>query len=108
MFRLCIDLATVAMLPNEDSGGPNQRTRRSLGLRLGWIFDNGILPETLRKLSTCIKDDGNDGAHAGTLSEEDANDIADFTVILLERVYTEPKRLEIAKERRIARRSSSG
>jgi hypothetical protein len=104
MFRLCIDLATKAMLPEGEADGPNQRIRRSLGLRLPWLFDSSILPEALRELSACIKDDGNDGAHEGTLSKKDAEDILDFTGVILERIYTEQKRLELAKERRDARR----
>jgi len=106
MFRLCIDLCTRAMLPTEEEQGLNSRIRRDLGLRLPWLFDNGKLPEALRELSTCVKDDGNDGAHEGTLKKEDAEDLLDFTYALLERIYTEPKRLEVAKERRLARRES--
>ena len=108
MFRLCIDLSTKAMLPAGDAPGLNGQVRRSLGLRLPWLFDNDKLPEPLRELSACIKDDGNDGAHEGTLSEEDAEDILDFATVLLERIYTEPKRLELARERRQARRADSG
>lgn len=104
MFRLCIDMATNSKLPTENENGLNNRIRRSLGLRLEWLFDNNILPAALRDLSTCIKEDGNDGAHVGNLSEEDATDILDFTYILLERLYTEPQRLETAKARRQARR----
>ena len=107
MFRLCLDLATKTMLPEEEVDGLNARTRRSLGLRLSWLFDNGILPEPLRELSVCIKDDGNDGAHEGTLSEEDAGNILDFTRVMLERIYTEPKRIELAKERRASRREAT-
>ena len=105
MFRLCIDLVTSSFLPEENSNGLNNRIRRSLGLRLPWLFDNNLLPETLRDLSSCIKEDGNDGAHAGTLEESDAEDILDFTRALLERLYTEPKKLELAAERRAARRT---
>jgi hypothetical protein len=106
MFRLCIDLATRAMLPEGEVEGLIIRTRRNLGLRLSWLFDNGVLPEALRELSSCIKDDGNDGAHEGTLSKEDARDVFDFTYVILERIYTEPKRIELAKERRAARRQA--
>lgn len=105
MFRLCLDLATQSLLP-EQAEGLNNRIKRNLGLRLPWMFDNNILPEALRDLSTCIKDDGNDGAHEGTLTKDDAADILDFTYLLLERLYTEPKRLEIAGQRRLARRSN--
>ncbi len=100
MFRLCVDLATRSMLPEGEAEGLNSRTRRDLGLRLPWLFDHGRLPEALRDLSHCIREDGNDGAHDGTLTEVDAEDLLDFTTVLLDRMYTEPKRLELAKERR--------
>lgn len=105
MFRLCIDLATRSMLPEEGVKGLNAKVRRDLGLRLPWLFDNDKLPEALRELSSCIKDDGNDGAHEGNLQKEDAEDMLDFTFELLERIYTEPERLRLAKERREKRRS---
>lgn len=93
------------MLPIEEVHGLNNKTRHDLGLRLPWLFDNGILPDGLRGLSTCIREDGNDGAHQGTLTREDAEDLLDFTIALLERLFTEPKRLEQAKERRERRRN---
>ena len=105
MFRLCVDMATRAMLPAEDLPGLNAKTRRDLGLRLPWLFDSGRLPESLKELSSCIKEDGNDGAHAGNLSEADASDLLDFSAVLLERIFTEPERLRLAKERRDARRA---
>lgn len=105
MFRLCVDLATRSMLPTEDVTGLNAKTRRDLGLRLPWLFTNKHLSESLKELSSCIKEDGNDGAHAGNLSEADASDLLDFSTALLERIYTEPERLRLAKERRDARRA---
>lgn len=106
MFRLCVDMTTKDKLPDGDAAGLNYKTRRDLGLRLPWLFDNRYLPEDLRDLSHCIKEDGNDGAHQGTLSEADALDLLDFTEALLKRVYTEPERLRLAKERRDQRRAS--
>lgn len=105
MFRLCVDLATRPILPEKETPGLNSKTRRDLGLRLPWLFDNGFLPEGLRELSLCIKEDGNDAAHAGTLKKENAEDLLDFTIALLERIYTEPKRIQLAQERRMARRA---
>jgi hypothetical protein len=75
-----------------------------LAPRLAWLLDNGILPQELRVLSTCIREDGNDAAHDGTLKKADAEDLMDFTVALFERVYTEPERLRLANERREERR----
>jgi Domain of unknown function (DUF4145) len=105
MFRLCVDLATQPMLPEEDMQGLNQKTRRDLGLRLPWLFANGKLPTDLHEFSTAIKDDGNDGAHRGTLTKEDAEDLLDFTRALLERVFTEPEKLKLAEARREQRRA---
>ena len=106
MFRLCIDLVTKTLLPEEETEGLNRTARRNLGLRLPWLFDNEHLPEGLRQLSTCVKEDGNDGAHAGNLTTKDAEDLLDFTTVLLERLYTEPERLRLAEERRRQRRNS--
>jgi Domain of unknown function (DUF4145) len=106
MFRLCVDLATGPMLPDEGTaGGPNAKVRRDLGLRLPWLFENGKLPAELHELSAVIKQDGNDGAHQGTLTEADARDLLDFTTTLLERVYTQPKKLELARGRQQQRRA---
>jgi hypothetical protein len=105
MFRLAVDLLTRPMLPEGDNG-PNAKVRRDLGLRLPWLFDNKLLPDDLRDLSHCIKEDGNDGAHQGTLTKADAEDLLDFTRELLERTVTEPMRIKLAKERRDKRRGN--
>jgi hypothetical protein len=105
MFRLCIDLVTKKILPKEgEDGFDPQLMKKPLGPRLEFIFKKGLLPESLKELSFCIKDDGNDGAHQGLLTKEDIDDIIDFTFTLLERLYTEPQKLALAKERRINRR----
>lgn len=105
MFRLCIDLATKSMLPEDEVDGLNNKVRRNLGLRLPWLFKHGRIPMALEELSSCIKEDGNDGAHEGTLESVDAEDIMDFTRMLLERLYTEPAQLARANARREARRA---
>ncbi len=109
MFRLCLDLATRPLLPEPDDADkpqPNAKQRRDLGLRLPWLFEIGLLPIALKDLAKCILEDANDAAHAGNLDKAGAEDVLDFTVVLLERLYTEPKRLELAEERRKARRKS--
>ncbi len=107
MFRLCLDHASRPSLPDPNdtnANQPNARERRDLGLRLKWLFDQGILPAALKELAKCVREDGNDGAHAGSLSKEDAEDLLEFTVAFLERLITEPKKLELAEERRQKRR----
>jgi len=104
MFRLCVDMATRSLMPAEEREGLNAKTRRDLGLRIPWLLNNGIVSEALRELSTCIREDGNDGAHAGSLDGHDAQDLLDFSIVLLERLYTEPRKLQLAKERREVRR----
>jgi hypothetical protein len=107
MFRLCLDLATRPLLPTpETSGGPqpNSRQRRDLGLRIPWLMEHGKLPADIGALAGAVREDGNDGAHAGSLGEVDAADLMDFTVLLLERLFTEPGRLAAAADRRAERR----
>src|SRR5262249_16976481 len=104
MFRPCVDLATRPKLPVEDVEGLNAKTRRDLGLRLLWLFANNELPASLRELSKAIREDGNDGAHQGTLTKDDAEELLDFTVELLKRIFTEPKQLELPEQRRKQRR----
>jgi Domain of unknown function (DUF4145) len=109
MFRLCIDLVTRPLLPDPNDASkeqPNSRQRRDLGLRLPWMFDHGILPNDLRELAICVKEDGNDGAHAGTLTKEEAEDLADFTFAFLNRLVSEPERVKRAAARRDERRQN--
>jgi len=106
MFRLGIDLATKSLLPSGEADGLNREVKGKLALRLNWLFDTKRLPEALRELARCIKDDGNDGAHDGTLTKADAEDLMDFTTVLLERIYTEPERLKLAAVRRDERRQN--
>jgi len=107
MFRLCVDLVTKPLLPEptqKEPVSPTWRQRRDLGLRLQWLFDNNILDGSLRELAKCIREDGNDGAHAGSLTEGEAEDLLDFTERLLDRVVVEPLRLIEAQARRDKRR----
>ncbi|QCR38018.1 DUF4145 domain-containing protein [Nissabacter sp. SGAir0207] len=101
MFRLCLDFATKGLLPDGDE--PSAKVRRSLGLRMEWLFDKNIVPSALRDLAECVKNDGNDGAHEGILDQASALDLEDFTRIFLERIYTEPARTKEAMNRRAAR-----
>lgn len=106
MFRLCLDLATKGLLPvNDSDGGPNRAQRTRLFDRIEYLLDEKILPAGLRDLADCVREDGNDGAHDGTLTKADAEDLIDFTEALLERVFTEPERLKLAQQRRQARRA---
>ncbi len=105
MFRLCIDLATKSLLPLEEVESLSSRMRRDLGLRLPWLFDNQRLDSSLRDLSSCIKEGGNDGVHDGNLCRDDAEDLLEFTYILLERIFSESEKIKLAKERRTSRRA---
>jgi Domain of unknown function (DUF4145) len=107
MFRLCLDLASRPRLPKGDDAAvaqPNKHERRNLAPRLAWLFEHGLLPAGLKGLASCVKDHGDDGAHAGNITKDDAADLLDFTVAFLERLITEPKKLELAEERRKERR----
>lgn len=105
MFRTAIDLTTKTLLPPEDEE-PNNRIRKSLGLRLQWLFENGQLPLELKELAEAVQQDGNDGVHDASLLKHDALDLQDFTQQLLNRIYTVPGKIREAADRRAARRAS--
>jgi len=110
MFRLCIDLASKALLPKEnkdDQEKPDSKVIKFLKPRLAWLFEAGLLPSDLEELSDCIREDGNDSAYDGTITIEEAEDLMEFTILLLERLYTEPAKLDIANARRLARREGN-
>ena len=105
MFRLSLDLATKSLLPCKALEDMDYQTRRFLARRLTWLFDNKKLPEALRELSSVVKDEGNTGAHDGTIDEAAAEDLIDFTERLLTHLCTEPAKLRLAKERRAQRKA---
>ena len=109
MFRLSLDRATAPLLPPQEGAEgpvPNAKKRRDLGLRIPWLLQHGKLAPDLAELAGAVREDGNDGAHAGNLGKEDAEDLQDFTVELLERLYTEPGRIAAAAARRAERRQA--
>jgi hypothetical protein len=105
MFRACLDLATKDKLEQSELSPGLNRIERNLGLRLKWMFEQEIIPTDLQSLADSVKEDGNDGAHDLSLTVEDCADLADFTKLLLERIYTEPGKIEAAAKRREARRN---
>jgi hypothetical protein len=105
MFRLSLDLASKSQLPADGSGITiTPRQKNYLADRLEWLFDNNHWPASLKDMVTCIRQDGNDGAHDGELGEDEAYDIMDFSFLVLEKIYTEPERIRISQERRASRK----
>lgn len=107
MLRASIDIATKDLLPNDNSDGLDDNTRRSLARRLKWLFQSNRLQKDLEGLASCVKEDGNEAIHSTTLDKEDAVDLLDFTVALLERIYTEPEKIKTAEQRRRQRRAKA-
>ncbi|MBP7434433.1 DUF4145 domain-containing protein [bacterium] len=106
MFRLCLDILSKKKLKKYDESILSNNVKQKLSYRLNWLFEQKVLPADLKDMSECIREDGNDGAHTGNIKKEEAEDLMDFTRILLEKVYTEPRKVEIAKERRDERRGN--
>ena len=104
MFRLVVDMATEELLPDAE---PAKGTRM-LRPRLNWLFENERLPKGLKDLAAVVAVDGNDGAHRGTVDEETAEDLVNFTERLLTQMYTEPEKIEIAKKRSAERKAARG
>lgn len=106
MFRLCLDLTTKPLLPSETDPDPkpSKRERYNLGPRIDWLVDNNKLPVAIGEMAHHVRLDGNDGVHDGSLGESDADDLIEFTIVILERHFTEPEKLRLARARQNARR----
>jgi hypothetical protein len=108
MFRKIIDQISKDKM-NSAPGGPpsDKRTRFNLKPRLAWLFANNLLPKEVEALADAIREDANDGVHNAPLGQADALDVQDFTVELLEALYTLPGRLREAEARRAQRRGAT-
>lgn len=108
MFRLAMDLATkekVEAIPAEDPQ-PNSEEKRVLAKRVEWLFEQKLLPSVLKPLAKALRENANDGAHDGTLTMHDANDLYDFSEALMYEIYTVPGQIVAINQRRAARRGS--
>ena len=109
MFRLCLDLTTKPLLPDSNDASleqPSKRQKFNLNDRIDWLILQQKIAPDLSQLAHGIRQDGNDGAHDGSLTENDAADLLDFAISLLERQFTEPERLRLAEQRRVDRRTA--
>lgn len=109
MFRKVLDVATRAITPTPDSISEprpsNWKTYKDLRLRLDWLFEHQLLNSTLKDLSNCIHEDGNDAAHdAAGIQKPEAEDLADFSQSVLETLYTLPGQIAENRKRRDERR----
>ena len=93
MLRLCLDLDTKQIAEQHGIKG-------LLYARLTQIFKLGLLNPDLEELSHCIRENGNDGAHDGSITKIEAEDIMDFTISYLESRYTMPQRIKLRKQAR--------
>ncbi len=105
MFRLCLDLTTKDMISKEKPEVLSKDVKNKLAPRIDWLFKEKKLPEDLKDIANIIRQDGNDGAHDGTLEEYDALNLLEFTVELLEDIYKKKKKKEIANKRTQDRRA---
>jgi hypothetical protein len=106
MFRKIVDQLSKDKMAAAPTPPPDNRTRYNLKPRLDWLFANNLLPAEVAPLANAIREDGNDGVHNAPLGRDDALDVQDFTIELLERLFTLPGRLQEAEARRAARRAA--
>ena len=97
MFRLCIDIVKREMLPEGDVEGLNARARRDLGLRLPWLFDHGNLPEACESYRLVCAKTVTTVPMQEPSTQEDAEDLLDFTIMLLERSILSQKDQNLQK-----------
>lgn len=113
MFRRCIDLATRNLIPSEqleNIGQPEHiswKIYKDLRLRIDWLISRNHIDRRISPLIDCIREDGNDAAHAAESLDHDAClDLLDFSVAVLNVVFTEPGKIGESIRRRNERRST--
>lgn len=109
MFRLSLDLSTKALLDQvvQDSGeaAPRLAVDR-LADRITWLIDKRHVPARLKGFAHEVRLSGNDGAHDGSLSIADVQDLYDFSDAYLREMHTAPGQLAEVEARRKARREA--
>ena len=100
MLRTTVDLVTKKMLEDLQEKNPPKNAKDNLAQRIKWLYGEKQLTHSLKKLSTSIRLDGNDAAHEANLEKDDVEAMNDFTTLLLEEIYTNPKKIELAANRR--------
>ena len=107
MFRTCLDLASKDKIQGVNEKDITKHQRENMAARIEWLFDKKKLPDNLKELADCIRQDGNDGAHDGTLGKDEADDLLDFTIQILEHFYTQPAKAEESRRRRAERKAKT-
>jgi hypothetical protein len=109
MFRKVLDAATRLKTPTPiegDSSTPPWKVYKDLRLRLDWLFERNLLDNSLRELSSCIHQDGNDAAHdLQGIGEAEATDLGEFAEIALRTIFTIPGQIQENQRRRDERRA---
>ena len=111
MLRLSLDLATKQLLDEVKAGGDpqgiSQAVQGRLADRIKWLIDSGHVPRRLKPFADEVRLSGNDGAHDGTLTMDDALDLRDFSEAYMQEMFTAKGRLAEAEARRKARRGGA-
>jgi hypothetical protein len=89
MFRKVLDIAT------KDIGG----TKTNLFHRIEELADKHIITPDMKEWAHEIREIGNDAAHdSGSLPHGEAEDLKNFTELLLQYIYTLPETLRLRRE----------
>lgn len=86
-FMTCIDMATKGLMPVDVIRGESGEMASILSERLAIMFEQNMLPRGLKRLAGCL-----------TTGGAETSDLLELTYLVLERIYTEPARLEIAQK----------
>ncbi|CAI3956558.1 unnamed protein product [Commensalibacter communis] len=99
MLRLCLDTVTRDLLTEEAD------KKKSLYNRINTLFNTRIFSERLHVFAEQIRLDGNTALHEGLINTNDLEDLFDFTIFLLEDLYTYRKRMNLIIEKQAQRKN---
>ncbi|CAI3953176.1 DUF4145 domain-containing protein [Commensalibacter papalotli (ex Botero et al. 2024)] len=101
MLRLCLETVIKDLLKTNNE--QKQKVYLSDGIKN--LSEKNLISKRIQYFANEIRFDGNYAAHEGKMDQENLQDLFDFTIALLEDVYTQPKKIELSQERRAQRKN---
>lgn len=98
MLRLCIEITTKDLLID------NKDKEQKLHKRIEILCNQGLIRQRLKEFATEIRFEGNDAVHDGCIDQDNLEATFEFTIFLLQELYTDKKEMELVKERRAQRK----
>ena len=109
IFQKAPSLAAVGIRKCLEGIANDQRAEgRTLGQRIKYLSDRGVIPQTLIEMMDISRGIGNIGAHysKSTVTLDEIRTLIEFTLAIFEYIYVAPSKIEIVRRSLETKRAS--